>query len=104
MGAGDKLDAGFAGNTPKQRALQIGAMDSEIGRLPAPLGRRPKRHARQFGKTRRIAQDNCLGPDGGREQRLEYAEAIENPRCIRRELDAGARLLKPRTRSKTRTG
>ena len=96
MGAGDQLDSGLAGDMREKGALQVGAIAGEVGRIPAPLRRPSEWHAREFGETRCIAQDDGFGPDGGRAQPRQYAKPVEDPRCVGRELDARASLFEPR--------
>ena len=87
---------GSRGDMGEQRALQVGAVRGEIGRLPAPFGRRAELHAAEFGEARGVAQHHRVGPHRGMPKAGQHAEAVEDARGVGRELDAGADLVEPR--------
>jgi hypothetical protein len=63
-----------------------------VGGTEAPLDRLAERLAPEHAPVVPAPRLGPLGPDGHAAERLREAQAVEDPRRVRRELDAGAHL------------
>ena len=87
--------AGSLGAKRNQRALEVGAVDDEVGRAPARDGVREIE--RRDEAIVAPAQDaDRPRRRGERRQRVERAERRQHPRRVGRELQPGAELFQRR--------
>jgi hypothetical protein len=90
LGAGNELDFRYMGDDSHQRALQVAAMDHEIGRFPASLASIAERHTGQLLQGGCVPELNRLRAHRDGLEQVEHAQPVKNMRGVGRQLDAAA--------------
>ena len=85
-----------------ENAVQVDAMDRQIGRAPAPLGALD-RQPRQLGAVGAAQDAHRARRRGDFTRRRQRAEPRQRPRRVGRQLQTGAEFLQGGARSNTST-